>query len=113
MTVLTASQIQARRDAIRALIESAGHTFLGVEFIKKDGTERKMNVRLHAGTALLAGDAASDSAKQAVETRKNSNPNLVNVFDAAKKAWRSINLDTVFAVTVRSTRFDVGPAITS
>jgi len=98
-------QIEARRDNVKSLIESAGSTFIGVDFIKADGTFRTMNVQTHAGKSLLAGDAASDSAKQAVETRKRNNPNLINVFDVANSAWRSINLDTVQRVTIRGTTF--------
>lgn len=109
---MTPTQIDARRDRIRDLIESAGNTFVTVEFIKKDGTERVMNVRLNSGTDLLAGDAASASAKQAVETRKANNPNLINVFEAVRKQWRSIDLDRVLGVKVRGTRYDVGPITT-
>ena len=111
--VLTQAQIEARRANINRLLDSAGSTFIGVEFVKRDGSLRTMQVQLAAGRDLLVGDAASDSAKQAVATRKENNPNLRNVFDVAKKAWRSINLDTVFGLTVKGTRFDVGPALTT
>lgn len=105
---LTVAQIEARRENIKKLIASAGATFLAVEFIKVDGTERTMQIQLPAIASRLVGDAASDSAKQAVATRKVNHPNLFPVFDVAKKAIRSLNLDTVFAVTVRGSRFDVG-----
>jgi hypothetical protein len=105
--MMTVSQIEARRAAINTLIDSAGSTFLAVEFFKVDGTLRTMQVQTHAGRALLAGESASESAKQAVETRRANNPHLRNVFDVAKRAWRSINLDSLIAVTVRGTRFEL------
>jgi hypothetical protein len=107
--MMTAVQIEARRENINRLIESAGSTFLTVTFVKKDQTVRDMNVQLFAGRDELAGDAASDSAKQAVETRKANHPNLRAVYDIAKSAWRSINLDTVLRIKVRGTVYDVGP----
>jgi len=97
--------IESRRENVKALIESAGSTFIGVDFIKADGTLRTMNVQTHAGHSLLKGDAASDSAKAAVATRKSNNPNLMSVFDVANNAWRSINLDTVQRITIRGTTF--------
>jgi hypothetical protein len=39
--------------------------------------------------------------------RKERHPNLWPVWDVAKQAFRSIKLDTVLAVTVGGTRFDV------
>ena len=108
---LTEAQIEARRANIRSLIESAGSTFIGVEFVKKDNSIRNMNVQTHAGRALLVGENACDSAKQAVETRKANHPNLFNVYDVVAKAWRSINLDTVFGLTVKGVRYDVGPIV--
>jgi hypothetical protein len=105
---MTIQQIEARRENILSIIKSAGATFLAVEFFKKDGTARTMQVQLPAIQKHLVGDAASDSAKQGVDTRKANHPELLPVFDVAKGAIRSINLDTLFAVTVRGTRFDVG-----
>lgn len=109
--MLTQTQIEARRAMLNDLLDSAGSKILAVEFVKKDGTLRTMQVQLHAGRALLAGENADESHQAAVVTRRENNPNLRNVFDIAKKAWRSLNLDTLLAVTVRGTRFDVGQAV--
>lgn len=108
---LTPTQIIARRDNIKRLFDSAGSTIFAVEFIKKDGEKRTMNVQTPAIQKHLVGGAASDSAKRAVETRKERHPHLLAVFDIAAQAIRSINLDTVLSVTVRKTRFEVGPAV--
>jgi len=108
---MTQSQIEARRDNLIKLIKSAGSTIFSVEFVKKDGSERTMQVQLPAINKLLVGEDASDGAKAGVEKRKELYPNLLPVFDIAARAIRSINLDTVFALSVRGTRFDVGRPI--
>jgi hypothetical protein len=106
---MTPSQIETRRAAIRTLIDSAGSTILSVEFTKVDGSTRVMQCQTHAGKSLLAGDAASASAKQGVETRKANNPHLRAVYDIGKRAWRSMNLDSMFALTVRGVRYTFDP----
>lgn len=98
--------LQRRRTQLKGLIETAGARFVRVDFVKKDGSLRKMIAAPKARTGLV-GEAASESAKRAVETRKANNPNLVNIFDTRKKGWRSINLDTVYAVQVDGTRYVV------
>ena len=83
---------------ISSLIYSNKGRFCSVTFIKKDGTTRKMSIQPASITSRLVGDAASDSAKQATETRKANNPNLLPVFDAQKKEIRSINMDTIISI---------------
>ncbi|XAI95955.1 hypothetical protein [Microcystis phage Mwe-JY26] len=101
------SLIEKRRALIRSLIESAGGQFASVTFTKKDGTVRVMNVQPAAGKFHVVGEAASDSAKQAVETRKQAHPELLAIWDVAKQAFRSINLDTVTRVAVAGTVFEI------
>lgn len=80
---------------MRQLIESAKGRFCSVTFIKKDSTVRVMNIQPAAIKGHLIGDKASESAKRAVETRKQNHPNLLNVWDNGKQGIRSVNLDTV------------------
>jgi hypothetical protein len=102
------SSLTSKRHAlIRSLIESAGGRFASVTFTKKDGTERVMQVQPAAGKFRVVGDAASDSAKQAVATRKENHPNLLPIWDVAAQAFRSINLDTVKRVVVDGTVFNI------
>jgi hypothetical protein len=105
---MTTCNIEARRDNILGIIKSAGSTIFAVEFVKKDGTERTMQIQLPAINKHLVGDAASEGAKAGAQKRRENHPHLLPVFDIANKAIRSINLDSLFAVTVRGTRFDVG-----
>jgi hypothetical protein len=101
-----AQALQVRRDKIKALINKAGGRFASVDFIKKDGTLRTMQVQPAAGKFHVVGDAASDSAKQGVETNKANNPHLFPIWDVSKQAFRSINLDTVLGVTVNNVRYE-------
>lgn len=69
-----------------------------VSFIKKDGTERKMCVQPAAAQYRVKGDSAAPERQQAAKTRAVQNPNLLNVWDCDRKAFRSINMDTVTRV---------------
>lgn len=95
------TNVEARRAAIQSIIASAGSTIFAVTFFKKDGSRRVIQVQLPAIKKLLVGEAASDSAKQGVATRKITNPNLFPVFDIAAQGVRQINLDTVVGVNLR------------
>jgi hypothetical protein len=90
---------------IKALIGTSGAKLMSVEFKKVNGDMRVMvfNPKTAKG---VKGDKASDSAKQAIATRKANHPNLISVCDNAQlakgepayKCWRSINCDTVTKV---------------
>jgi hypothetical protein len=97
-----------RRAIINTLMDDAGSQFLSVEFVKKDGTTRLMTCQLAAGRKLLAGDDASDSAKQGVETRKANNPHLRNVYSIDSHAWRSVNLDTILTIKSNGVVWPIG-----
>lgn len=99
--------LTARRERVRKLIESAKGRFAAVDFIKKDGTLRTMQVQPAALKFHVAGDDASDAAKKATATRKANNPNLMPVWDVASQGVRSINLDTVLGVTLDGIRYDL------
>ncbi len=97
----------ARRDLLRSVLDDAGSRFLSATYTKVDGTVTKRVFQTKAGRALLAGDAASDSAKQAVETRKANHPNLVSLYDMTAHGWRSLNLDTVREIAVEGHKIEI------
>jgi hypothetical protein len=99
-------QLAARRRQLGALIDTAGARFVRIDFVKKDGSIRRMTVAPKARTGLV-GDAASDGAKAGVAKRKVNHPNLKAVYDVHAEGWRSINLDTGYAVKVDGTRYEV------
>ena len=102
--------------AVKKFIASSGAKIMAIDFIKTDGQPRTMvfNPRTAKG---LVGDKASDSAKQAVATRKANNPNLINACDQmllakgdpAYKCWRSINCDTTSEIRVNGEVFTFEP----
>jgi len=87
-------------EEMKALINSAGGQFASVTFIKKDGSRRVMNVQPATGKFKLA-ENPSESHVRAAETRAANNPHLMPIWDVAKKAFRSINFDTVEEIKVR------------
>jgi hypothetical protein len=97
--------IQNQRDIIRNFINSAGSSFVGVEFIKKDGEFRSMTIQQTAGHEMLAGNDATKNRQMAVRHRAENNPHLMSVYEV-NKGWRSINLDTVTKVNVYGLTID-------
>ena len=86
--------------AKRDLIASAGGRFCAVTFLKKDGTERKMQVQPAALRTRVKGEAASAAARRATLTREARHPHLLPVWDIRAGAPRSINLRTVSRIAV-------------
>ncbi|UMA64620.1 hypothetical protein LVO79_16705 [Roseivivax marinus] len=94
------SVVQRREAEKRDLIASAGSRFCTVTFTKKDGSERTMQIQPAALRSRLKGDAATDAGKRAAETRRATHPNLLPVWDAQKRAPRSIDLATVTRIAI-------------
>jgi len=95
ITVETADE---KREFIKKLLEEANSKFITVEFTKVDGSNRVMNIQQASLKYHVKGEAASESAKKAVETRKKNNPNLMAVWDNTKGEIRSIDLDKTHKV---------------
>lgn len=99
------NNIEQKRKEIKEIIKANGSRIMRVSFEKKDGTIRHMQVNPRFIKGLVE-EYKSESTKQAVETRKRNNPNLLSVMDMGlkrqgnedKKCWRSINMDTVVSV---------------
>ncbi len=92
---------------IKALAATAGARFLSCEFIKKDGTIRTMTIQPLALAKHVKGETASASAQQAAATRAERHPNLWNVWDVNKRAPRSVNMDTLMAITIDGVRYEL------
>ncbi|OWY02310.1 hypothetical protein [Thioclava sp. IC9] len=97
-------QAEAREDVDyaekRKLIASAKGRFASITFTKKDGTRRVMRVQPATLRQHVKGVDASDAGRRAAETRAQRHPNLLPVWDAEKKAPRSVNLATVSQIKV-------------
>ena len=90
---------------MRELFDSNNGQFMMVTFVKKDGTLRKMCVQPAAAKYHVAGENASESGKKAAATRAANHPNLINVWDVDRKAFRSINLETVVRIAVNGQEY--------
>lgn len=78
---------------IKSILKHGSST---VEFIKKDGTERKMLCTLDP--TLVPGLAIEENKKE--NTRKVSEETLA-VYDLEANAWRSFRYDSVTSVTIK------------
>lgn len=74
------------KQALDKIIESTDGKIFQVKFIKKDGTIRNMVARLGVTKYLKGGDCTLDKDQYLI------------VFDMAKRAYRSINRDTILSV---------------
>lgn len=84
------------REKIAASIAATNGAIFGVEFVKKDGSLRKMTARVGVKSHLRGGKSTTAHCKH-----------LVTVFDTRVGAYRSINLDTVKTLTMFGQRFDL------
>jgi hypothetical protein len=67
-----------------------------VDFIKKDGTQRKMRCTLRAD--LLPPQTDIEEAVQ----NKTANPDVLAVWDLENEGWRSFRYDSVIGFTLES-----------
>ncbi|MEM8773363.1 MAG: hypothetical protein AAGD92_17125, partial [Pseudomonadota bacterium] len=67
----------AEMEAKRKMIAGARGRFVSVTFTKKDGSERQMRIQPATLKHHLKGDAASDSARRAAQTRAERHPHLM------------------------------------
>lgn len=74
----------------KELIESSNGKIFSVDFIKKDGTLRKMRARTGVKKYLKGGKQAYNPTEYG----------LVNVFDMDAKDYRSIRVDNVVRIKV-------------
>lgn len=86
------------RQTLLKLIENLNGQFFTVEFVKKNGTLRKMNCRTGVKKYL------SNNGKTIKITRPIDN-GILRVFDVKKDAYRSINLDTVKKINLNKASY--------
>ncbi len=99
---------QEKTQNVKTIINQARSTIVSVTFKKKDGSLR--GISFNGGyRAGIKGDSASESAKKAVATRKENNPNIINVIDFSidrknkingenENPWRSFDCESVVAI---------------
>jgi hypothetical protein len=109
------ANVTARRQLINRLLDSAGSTFVAVEFVKKDGSGRRMQISAAPLEERFVGMPANVKiglSRDGILQNPN-HPNLRCVWDVATDDFRNVNLDTVTAVTVRGTRFELKAPISA
>lgn len=93
----------------RRLLDRAGGRFCGVEFVKKDGSLRRMQVQPAVLRFRGRGSAHAEDTpgRRAARVRAARHPHLISVWDVKKRAPRTINLATLrrLAVDGRVYRF--------
>ena len=82
---------------VGTLINSAGLQMFGVNFTKKDGSDRKMLAKLGVHKYLKGGQ------NKVVKCENN----YVTVFDMKAVGYRTVNLATVKSLRVRGVEYEV------
>ena len=80
---------------IKELLESSKGKFFTVTFTKKDGSTRVLNGRLGVTKHLKGG-------KKTV-----TQENYLTVFDTQKKAYRTVNVETVKSIKINGETYKV------
>ena len=103
---------EQRAAMIREFLARQKGRFVTVEFVKKDGSIRKMNLQpATIAKRLVPESEQSDSAKRGAETRRILHPNLVAAWDVknsravaqdARKRGADIDMKTMRAAAARS-----------
>ena len=92
------------------MLDTSRSRFMSIEFVKKDGTRRKMVINPRAVATHLAKNP-SEAGKRAAETRRVNHPNLIPVYEVGK-GIKSINTDTVLSVRMGGSEYLIGCATT-
>lgn len=106
MTSQQTESVSIARSDAQSIMEASDGAFFNVVFIKKDGSRRSMTARYGVSKGVL-GDEASESAKKALVTWRENNPNLLRLFDAHKRAFRTVNLDTIESLRVNGVSYKI------
>lgn len=87
------------------MLDAGRCRLMSIDFVKMDGTRRKMVINPRAVATHLAKNP-SPAGKQAAATRKERHPNLIPVYEVGK-GIKSINTDTVLAVRMGGSEYHV------
>ncbi len=92
-----ASPVAVHRLQLEKLLTSMNGKFVGVDFLKTDGSQRKLNGRLGVRCHLKGGVNNVEAADR---------PYIV-IYDVKSKGYRALNLATVSEVRARHTKYAV------
>ena len=84
-----------KTQVLKNLLKNTNGRFFTVTFVKQDGTLRTMNARVGV-TSHIKGTGTS---------RAGTNDKYLTVFDAQKRAYRTINLDTIKSAKIDGVTF--------
>lgn len=94
----TVEPVTLSRLKLSGLLQAQRGKFVTCEFVKQDGSVRKLNGRLGVTKHLRGGGPSKIAA---------SDKPYVTVFDVQCKDYRVINLETVFAIRASSIQYRI------
>jgi hypothetical protein len=82
---------------VKQLRELVGNKIFSVEFVKKDGSLRKMVCRLGVKKHLKGGELGYDAEAL----------NYLTVFDLQSEEYRTINVNTLKSITFEGNTYEI------
>lgn len=82
---------------LAGLLQSAGSQYVSLEFIKKDGSTRKMNGQFGVTKHLKGG----------VNNTVKPDNAYMTIYDVQSKGYRTINLETIKTLRVGGVNYEV------
>jgi hypothetical protein len=82
---------------VKQLRELVGNKIFSVEFVKKDGSLRKMVCRLGVKKHLKGGELGYDAEAL----------NYLTVFDLQSEEYRTINVNTLKSITFEGVTYEI------
>jgi hypothetical protein len=93
--------MEISKEEARELIKGSGGQFISVTFTKKNGEVRDLNGRMGV-------HSSKNAPLKNVGLRYDPNDyGLVGIFDAQKKAYRMININTLSRLTIAGETYQV------
>lgn len=86
----------SKPEAVNIITRKTRGGFFGIEFVKKDGSTRRLNARLGVRKGLAGG-------KNTVDHK----PEYLTVWSRHDHSWRNVNVNTIRRVTFGGVEYEI------
>lgn len=94
----TRKNVKVARNIIAGMINASEGTFLGLSYVRKDGSLTRLNGRICCHLETVSGKTSKPAS---------GGQELFHLYDVKRRGYRSISLDRIERVTLRGQTYDV------
>ena len=94
----TTRNIAVSRHILAGMINASEGTFMGIDYVRKDGHCTKLNGRICCHTGTVSGKTSSPASGR---------QELFHLYDVKRKGYRSLSLDRIERVTLRGQTYEI------